>query len=642
MYDKPVIIQGNGTLLLDLHHADSGKARDLLLLFCELEKSPEHIHTYQLTALSLWNAASAGLDSQKIIEYLHELSRYEIPQNIILQVEETISRYGQLRLEEVKGDTSSPVEDHGDNTGRDQVEHIAGNYGQLRLCVDSPRIWLELQRNRKLSKYLLPEEPECSFLISALNRGTVKVELIRQGFPVIDLAPILEGAPLQFNLRKQTRAGKEFRPRHYQESAVQALLGNRGPGTGFGSIILPCGAGKTVVGMLAMQALQTETLILTPNVAALHQWMNELLDKTDLSPEQLAEYSGMHKGIGPVTVATYQVLARYSKQDGQHPHFNLFRRRKWGLIIYDEVHMLPAPVFRIVAEIQSVRRLGLTATLVREDNGEDAVFSLVGPKRYDVPWKELERDGWIATANCNEIRIELPQVQILEYAVAEPRQKINIAAQNILKEEVTAELLQRHQQDKVLVIGQYIKQLESFSKRFRAPLIAGKTPNTRREELYQQLRDGKIKILIVSKVANFAIDLPDVNVAIQVSGSFGSRQEEAQRLGRILRPKERGAYFYSIVSRYTVEEDFSSNRQKFLIEQGYKYHIVTCDAQDYPLSPQQEKALRASVQDRSRRGTNGPSIDALSELYAEENSIEVCGKTGPARRITQSSEVTAK
>ncbi|WGK68113.1 helicase-associated domain-containing protein [Candidatus Haliotispira prima] len=628
MYDKPVIIQGNGTLLLDLHHPESDKARDLLLLFCELEKSPEHIHTYQLTSFSLWNAASAGLPSEKIIEYLHEVSRYEVSQNILLQVEEAMSRYGQLRLEEL-----DRTETEANGAGEEEPV-ISENSRQLRLVVENERLWLELRRNRKLAKYLIPEEPERSFLIAALNRGIVKVELIRQGFPVVDLAPISEGAPLKLAMRSQTLGGKEFRVRHYQESAVAALLGNRGPGSGFGSIVLPCGAGKTVVGIMAMEALQTETLILTPNVTALHQWISELLDKTDLRADQLAEYSGAHKSIGPVTVATYQVLTWHSRENDEYPHFALFRQRQWGLVIYDEVHILPAPVFRIVAEVQSVRRLGLTATLVREDGEEDAVFSLVGPKRYDVPWKELERDGWIATANCSELRIELPQVQILEYAVAEPRQKISIAAQNALKEEVAADLVERHQHDKILIIGQYIKQLEDFSKRFDAPLITGKTPNVRREELYQQLRDGEIRMLIVSKVANFAIDLPDVNVAIQVSSSFGSRQEEAQRLGRILRPKERDAYFYSIVSRYTVEEDFSGNRQKFLVEQGYKYRIIICDAEDYPLSPEREKALRQAIDDAASglsREKSGSEPDALSELRAEEDTIDPPGDDPPDR-----------
>ena len=593
MYDKPVIVQGNGTLLLDLHHPSSNEARDLLLQFCELEKSPEHIHTYQLTSLSLWNAASAGINSTQVIEYLHEISRYEIPQNIILQVQEIMGRYGQLWLEEVAPEAND------------------SNIKNLRLNTNSERIWLEIKQNRKLLKYLILEETgQKSFLISALNRGIVKVELIRQGFPVVDLAPITQGATLEITLREQTLSGKQFQPRSYQHAAVTALLGNHGPGSGFGSIVLPCGAGKTVVGLLAMAALQTETLILTPNVTALHQWMNEILDKTNLSTDQIAEYSGPKKSIGPVTIATYQVMTWYSKEQDIHPHFELFRKRQWGLVIYDEVHMLPAPVFRIIAEIQSVRRIGLTATLIREDHEEDAVFSLVGPKRYDVPWKELERDGWIAKAICSELRIELPQTQILEYAVAESRQKINIAANNILKEAVAADLVEKHKNDKILIIGQYVKQLESISKRFAAPIITGKTPNAKREALYQQLRDGKIHILIVSKVANFAIDLPDVNVAIQISGSFGSRQEEAQRLGRILRPKQCNAYFYSIVSRYTVEEDFSNNRQKFLVEQGYKYQIITCDIADYPLDAEQQKSL---VQ-------NHPT-DALGELYAEENFL---------------------
>ena len=603
MHDKAVIIQGNGTLLLDLHHPQSNRARDLLLLFCELEKSPEHIHTYQLTSLSLWNAASTGLCALNIIEYLYEISRYEVPENIIQQIQETMSRYGDLYLEEVE------------NAQEFEGRECGESERQLRLVSHRKSIWLELQRNRKLARYLLPEEPERSFLISALNRGIVKVELIRQGFPVVDLVPLTKGSPLELSMRKQTLSGKEFQIRPYQKGAVAALLGGGAPGSGFGSIVLPCGAGKTVVGMLAMAALQTETLILTPNVTALHQWMNELLDKTSLESEHLAEYSGAHKTIGPVTIATYQVLTWHSKESGEYPHFALFRQRKWGLVIYDEVHMLPAPVFRIVAEIQSVCRLGLTATLVREDGEEDAVFSLVGPKRYDVPWKELEQGGWIASANCCELRIELPQLQILEYAVAQPRQKINIAAQNILKEELAADLIERHKKDKILLIGQYIKQLQSFSKRFDAPLITGKTSNAKREELYQKLRDGEIRLLIVSKVANFAIDLPDVNVAIQVSGSFGSRQEEAQRLGRILRPKEQIAYFYSIVSRYTVEEDFSSNRQKFLIEQGYRYQIVICDAADYPLSATQEMTLRKDI--RQNTSERGFALDALEEVAAD-------------------------
>ncbi len=623
MYDKPVIIQGPSTLLLDLHHPESRQARDLLLLFCELEKSPEHIHTYQLTSLSLWNAASIGLSSTDVIAHLRQISRHEVPENIIRQVKEIMGRYGQLRLEELDVESKANTvasSDTEENAGASKEEELSTTCGQLRLSVQSQLIWLELQRNRRLARYLIPEENERSFLIAALDRGIVKVELIRQGFPVIDLAPICEGAPLSLALRRQTLGGKEFQVRHYQENALAALLGERGPGNGFGSIVLPCGAGKTVVGIMAMEALQTETLILTPNVTALHQWMSELLDKTDLRREQLAEYSGEHKNIGPVTLATYQILTWHSRETDTHPHFDLFRKRQWGLVIYDEVHMLPAPVFRIVAEIQSVRRLGLTATLVREDGEEDAVFSLVGPKRYDVPWKELERDGWIATANCCELRIELPQTQILEYAVAEPRRKISIAAQNILKEEVAADLVENHRRDKILLIGQYIKQLEALSERFGAPLITGKTSNKRREKLYQQLRDGTIRMLIVSKVANFAIDLPDVNVAIQVSGSFGSRQEEAQRLGRILRPKEQDAHFYSIISRYTVEEEFSGNRQKFLIEQGYKYQITICDAKDYPLSPEREKALHKAVRDSyNKRSSSEPN--ALDELYAEGNSI---------------------
>lgn len=561
MYDKPAIVQGDGSILLDLHHPQSEAARDLLLQFCELEKSPEHIHTYRISPLSLWNAASIGLQPADLHEHLKGLSRFELPENILVMIRNIMGRYGLLKLEEISADK--------------------GQESQLRLRAEMPALWWEIHSNRKVAKYLIGEEEGVSFLLSRLDRGVVKVELIRQGFPVIDLAGIQQGNPLDVKLRSPSLSGKAFEPRHYQESAVDSFLGDQGPGTSFGSIVLPCGAGKTIVGILAMQRLQTETLILTPNVTSLHQWMNEILDKTELSEDQLAEYSGNIKNIGPVTLATYQVITWRSRENDQFPHFDLFRKRKWGLIIYDEVHMLPAPVFRIVAEIQSVRRLGLTATLIREDGEEDAVFSLVGPKRFDMPWKDLENEGWIATAICNEIRIDLAPELLLEYAVAEPRRKIKLSAQNPLKETVVMDLLKKHQKDKILIIGQYIEQLQSIAKLVGAPLITGKTAQSTREKLYSQLRSGEINILVVSKVANFAIDLPDVNIAIQISGSFGSRQEEAQRLGRILRPKKNHAYFYSVVSRYTVDEDFSANRQKFLIEQGYSYQIMMYDAAEF-------------------------------------------------------------
>jgi DNA excision repair protein ERCC-3 len=378
---------------------------------------------------------------------------------------------------------------------------------------------------------------------------------------------------LEITLRSTAASQRPFAPRDYQWEAARAVVGNGGPGSGFGVVVLPCGSGKTVVGMTVMSLLKTNTLILTTNVAAVHQWMDELLDKTELESADIAEYTGDSKSVAPVTVATYQIITWRPDKQGDFPHFKLFRERSWGLIIYDEVHLLPAPVFRVTAELQALRRLGLTATLVREDGAEDTVFSLVGPKRYDVPWKDLEVKGWIAEALCTEIRIDLPEQLKIPYAVADQRSKYRIASENPLKNIVVQQLVENHREDRILVIGQYITQLENLSKVLEAPLITGKTPNSEREMIYGAFKRGEFRVLVVSKVANFAIDLPDASMAIQVSGSFGSRQEEAQRLGRILRPKNRNSYFYTIISRYTLEEEFAANRQKFLAEQGYKYSI---------------------------------------------------------------------
>ena len=385
---------------------------------------------------------------------------------------------------------------------------------------------------------------------------------------------LAEGEPLDVSLRETTAGGKPLIIREYQKASARALVGDKGPGTGFGTIVLPCGAGKTIVGMTIMDMLKTSTLIITTNISAVHQWIDELLDKTNLTADQIAEYTGESKTIKQVTVATYQVLTWRPDKEGPYPHFSIFHERPWGLIIYDEVHMLPAPVFRVVAELQAVRRVGLTATLVREDHCEGYVFSLVGPKRYDVPWKELERDHWIATAECIEVRIDLPVSQEIEYAVANVREKHKMASQNKEKLPVVREIIDSHPEDKILVIGQYLDQLDEIAKMLGAPIITGKVPNGERDKIYADFRSGKIRVLVVSKVANFAIDLPDASLAIQVSGTFGSRQEEAQRLGRILRPKERTSRFYTLITRNTVEEEFGSNRQKFLAEQGYQYKIV--------------------------------------------------------------------
>ncbi len=545
---KPLIVQGDSTVLLDVHDPGYGAARAELAPFAELEKSPEHMHTYRITPLSLWNAASTGLTAASIVETLRNFSRYPVPENVSFFIGETISRYGKIRLTALEGEES-----------------------MLLLTVEEESLRAELEANRKLSKYLIPR-PD-GFLVRLFDRGTIKQELIRIGYPVQDEAPLADGDRLEIGFRETTLSGVDFSVRDYQREAAAAFLGNARPGTGFGTIVLPCGAGKTIVGMTVMDLLKTNVLILTTNVAAVHQWMDELLDKTELPKEMIGEYTGDNKLIRPVTVGTYQILVWRSKKDGDYPHFRLFRERNWGLIIYDEVHLLPAPIFRATAELQAVRRLGLTATLVREDGREDDVFSLVGPKRYDVPWKELEAKGWIAEANCYEIRVDLPERLKIDYAVADKRRKFRIASENPLKLDIARQIIDNHREDAILVIGQYLDQLHEIATSLEAPIITGKTPNPERERIYGDFKKGVIRVIVVSKVANFAIDLPDASVAIQISGTFGSRQEEAQRLGRILRPKEKNSYFYSIVSRYTTEETFGANRQKFLTEQGYRYHI---------------------------------------------------------------------
>ena len=434
------------------------------------------------------------------------------------------------------------------------------------------RISAEILARKSLAKLLIAKDKQ-TFLIESYNRGEIKLQLIKIGYPVDDRIRLSAGPFVPLALRKQTRSGKDFVVRPYQKMAADALLGDLGPGCGFGTIVLPCGSGKTVVGMEIMQRLATRTLVVTTNVAAVHQWMQEILDKTDLKEEQVGEYTGERKDPREVTVCTYQVLTYRPDKEGPFPHLDLLTKGNWGLIIYDEVHMLPAPVFKITAELQAVYRVGLTATLVREDGREDEVFSLVGPKRFDVPWNELQQQGFIAEAYCHEIRIDLPKELEIPYALGTKREKYRMASENPLKLEVVKELVNRHPDDFILIIGQYLDQLKHIADAFKLPIITGSTPNAKREELYRAFRDGSTRILVVSKVANFAIDLPDASVAIQVSGTFGSRSEEAQRLGRILRPKNRSSFFYSVVTRYSNEEEFAANRQKFLAEQGYSYEI---------------------------------------------------------------------
>ncbi len=545
--DRPLIVQSDHSLLLEVHHPAFEAARDEISPFAELEKSPEHIHSYRMTPLSLWNAAAAGLSLDTVLETLDRRSRYPIPENVRFYISETLGRWGKIRLVP---------------TPRDDV---------FALEVESSVLRQEILAHRTLGALLAVHEGK--LVVSLTSRGTFKQEMIRLGYPVQDLVPLRPGAPLEVKLKQQTEDGREFSLRDYQKDAVAALLGDGRPGLGYGTIVLPCGSGKTVVGLEALAQLKTRTLVLTTNVAAVHQWRDELLEKTTLRPEQIGEYTGDRKVVSDVTVATYQVLIWRENKQAEYPHFSIFREHAWGLIIYDEVHLLPAPVFRVTAELQAVRRLGLTATLVREDGAEADVFSLVGPKRFDVPWKVLEARGWIAKAFCTEIRVELPVHLQIPYAVASSREKFRLASENPLKLEIVRELIANHREDAILVIGQYLDQLKDLARSLNAPLITGSIPNAKREQLYQEFRDGRIRVLVVSKVANFAINLPDASMAIQVSGSFGSRQEEAQRLGRILRPKQRNAWFYTIISRSTVEEDFSAHRQKFLTEQGYKYTI---------------------------------------------------------------------
>jgi DNA excision repair protein ERCC-3 len=547
---NPLIVQGDRSVLVEVDNPRYTEARDALAPFAELEKSPEHIHTYRLTPLSLWNAAAAGMKAEAMLDVLRRFSKFPLPTNLATDLGELVGRYGRVRLEK-----------EGEN---------------LRLVCEDRPLLEELARQPKVRMYLAERLDPQSFLVDQAHRGVVKQALIAVGYPAEDLAGYTEGASLPIGLRELCRSGLPFRVRDYQRESADVFYAGGDVHGGSGVIVLPCGAGKTIVGIAAMALMQRNTLVLTTGITAVKQWHREILDKTDLGEDMVAEYTGESKNIAPVTLATYQILTHRADKKEEFPHFQLFDKRDWGLIIYDEVHLLPAPVFRVTAQIQARRRLGLTATLVREDGREEDVFSLIGPKKYDVPWRELEQRGWIAEANCTEIRVGLPDDLRMEYAVAEWRHKYRIASENPNKESVVERLLEHYPNSRVLIIGQYLKQLRQLRKKFGIPLIMGQTPNSEREDLYDQFRQGKIRQLILSKVGNFALDLPDANVLIQVSGTFGSRQEEAQRLGRILRPKSGGevAHFYTLVTRDTRELDFSHHRQLFLTEQGYSYSIA--------------------------------------------------------------------
>ena len=555
--DAPLTVQSDRTILLEVEHIQAEEARQVLSGFAELLKSPEHVHTYRLSALSLWNAASAGLTVDQILQDLDRFSRYPLPGIVAHYIREQMGRYGRLRL-------------------------VSGPAG-LELRADRPELLVELFARGNV-RPLLGERTERGVLIDPVLRGQLKQVLAHIGWPLQDEAGFTPGAPLPLSLRTAERtSGEPFSLRTYQIQAVDAFSGDGRRQAGDGVIVLPCGAGKTLVGIAVMARTQAHTLILTTSVAAVHQWKRELLERTTLTDDEIGEYTAAVKDIRPVTLTTYQMLAH--RRQGDYPHFHVMDAADWGLIIYDEVHLLPAPIFRMTASIQSRRRLGLTATLLREDGHAEDVFALIGPKRFDVPWRDLEEQGWIAPALCHEIRVPLPDGLAMVYASAEDQDRARVAAENPAKTPVVEELLMAHADDHVLVIGQYLDQLHELAARLDAPLITGKSPALVRETLYEDFRQGRIPRLVVSKVANFAIDLPDANVAIQVSGTFGSRQEEAQRLGRILRPKSDGgpAYFYTVVTEDTVEQQYAQKRQLFLTEQGYRYRIAHAGEDGRPI-----------------------------------------------------------
>lgn len=542
----PLIVQSDHTVLLEVAHPDAEDARHELAVFAELERAPEHIHTYRVTRLGLWNARAAGHTAEAILETLNRYAKFPVPTGVASEIEDTMRRYGRLTIERVKaGDLDS----------------------QLVLRSDEPAILREVSSAKKIAPLLGNKIDEHTFPVAAWARGELKQQLVARGWPAEDLAGYTPGEPYDIEL---VQDGWELRD--YQAKAVDAF--ERG---GSGVVVLPCGAGKTIVGAAAMAEVGAKTLILVTNAVSARQWRDELLARTTLTPEDIGEYSGQVKEVKPVTIATYQILT--SRRKGEYAHLSLLDAQDWGVIVYDEVHLLPAPVFKLTAELQARRRLGLTATLVREDGREGDVFSLIGPKRYDAAWKDIEAQGFIAPAACFEVRLDLTESERLEYAVAEDQDRYRIASSTTQKQALAKRIIEQHPGESVLVIGQYIDQLEAMAEALDVPLITGQTPVDEREELFAAFRSGEERILVVSKVANFSVDLPDASVAIQISGSFGSRQEEAQRLGRLLRPKAKGltASFYTLIARDTVDQDFAQNRQRFLAEQGYAYTILDAD-----------------------------------------------------------------
>ncbi|MBI5485826.1 MAG: DEAD/DEAH box helicase [Deltaproteobacteria bacterium] len=551
--DNALIVQSDGSVLLEVHAPRAEEARAALAPFAELVKSPEHVHTYRLTPLSVWNARAAGLAAEQMVTALREHARYVVPPGVEQEIRELAARYGRV---------------------------VITRDGDALRCACLDEVTAErLFRDREAGRYLGNRIDGTNFRVAASQRGVLKQALIAAGYPAEDLAGYVAGEPFATTLCERTAAGEAFSVRDYQRQAAEAFYLAGSERGGSGVVVLPCGAGKTVVGLAAMALVGQTTLVLATSLTSVKQWRRELLDKTGVRPEDIAEYTGERKNTGPVTLTTYQILTWRADREGAFPHLELFRARAWGLIIYDEVHLLPAPVFRATADIQARRRLGLTATLVREDGREGDVFALIGPKRFDVPWRDLERQAWIATATCVEERVPMDPARRMEYALADRRSQFRIAAENPAKALRLRRLLERHAAGRILVIGEYLAQVEAIAKEIGVPLVTGKTPQAEREQVYDRFRRGELRCIVLSKVGNFAIDLPDADVLIQVSGAFGSRQEEAQRLGRILRPKSDGriARFLTLVSRDTREEEFAHHRKLFLTEQGYSYQVVISD-----------------------------------------------------------------
>ncbi|MEM9219671.1 MAG: DNA repair helicase XPB [Cyanobacteria bacterium P01_F01_bin.150] len=559
--DNALIIQSDRTILLDVHAPKAEDAQAAIAPFAELIKSPEHIHTYRLSSLSIWNARAAGMPVADMVAALQDHAKYPMPESVAQELDALGQRYGLTTIKPGGVDTAANFE------------------ADLVLDVTDDALAEFLLRQEDVGPLLGERLSPTQFAIALGDRGLLKQALLVAGYPAEDLAGYLEGDTLAVKLRTTTDAGQPFQLRSYQKTAADLFYQSGQSKGGSGVIVLPCGAGKTMVGMAAMAAVQQKTLILTSSLTSVRQWQRELLDKTSLMEDEIAEYIGQHKTTGPVTLATYQILTYRASQDQEFLHLGLFDQQSWGLIIYDEVHLLPAPVFRITAQLQARRRLGLTATLIREDGREGDVFTLIGPKRYDVPWRELEDQGFIAAAECTEIRVAQTDERQMEYATAGRRYQFRIAAENPRKIEVIQSLLKKEAGHRVLIIGEYLDQLKALAKTIDFPVITGKTKQEERDRLYAAFRSGDIDGLILSRVGNFALDLPDADVLIQVSGKYGSRQEEAQRLGRILRPKsdDRSAQFYSLVSLRTCEEEFAQHRQLFLTEQGYRYHIQLWD-----------------------------------------------------------------